>query len=155
MKSFIILLTLLTLTTSTQEINLQSKPLDIIKCLLQSEILINDLNKIIEIIKEGDYIKLILKIIEIYPSAYNEIKKCLNQSINLEGLFDFGCKLGDKTHCCWENSNGCCRPPKRFELCTQVITLCCKRKVYDEKTKKTVIQYYQGNYNEKKEKNFF
>ena len=55
MKSFIILLTLLTLTTSTQEINLQSKPLDIIKCLLQSEILINDLNKIIEIIKRRLY----------------------------------------------------------------------------------------------------
>ena len=69
MKSFIILITLLTITTSTQEINLQSKQLDIIKCLLQSEILRNNLNKLIEILKEGDYLKLILKKIEIYPST--------------------------------------------------------------------------------------
>ena len=153
MKSFIILITLLTITTSNQEINLQSKQLDIIKCLLQSEILRNNLNKLIEILKERDYLKLILKIIEIYPSTYNEVKKCLNQNINLERLFDHGCRLGNKNHCCWKNENGCCRPPKRFERCNQVITLCCKRKVFNPKTRKTTVEYYEGNYNEKKEKN--
>ena len=66
MKSFINLISLLTLIRSIQEINLQSKPLDIIKCLLPSETLIKYLNKLIEIIKEGEYLKLILKIIEIY-----------------------------------------------------------------------------------------
>ena len=90
MKSYIIFITLLTIITSTREKNLKSKALSIIKCLLQSETSINDLNKIIEIIKEGDFLKLILKIIEIYPSIYNEIKKCLNQKINLEKLFDHG-----------------------------------------------------------------
>ncbi len=111
------------------------------------------MNKIIEIIKEGDFLKLILKIIEIYPSTYNEVKKCLNQNINLERLFDHGCRLGNKNHCCWKNENGCCRPPKRFERCNQVITLCCKRKVFEQKTRKTTVEYYEGNYNEKKEKN--
>ncbi len=84
MKSYIIFITLLTIITSTREKNLKSKPLSIIKCLLQSETLINDLNKIIVIIiKEEDFLKLILKIIEIYPTIYNEVKKCLNQNINL------------------------------------------------------------------------
>ena len=152
MKSFVILISLLILTISTQEINYQSKFLDTVKCSLQSEALINDFNKLIEIIKEEDYIKLILKIIEIYPSVYNEVQKCLNQNINLEAIYDYGCKLGNKDHCCWKNGNGCCRPPKRFELCSQVMTICCKRKVYDRKTKKTTIEYYEGNYNEKKEK---
>ena len=149
MKPFIILITLLTLTISIQEINLQSKPQDIIKCLLQSEILINDLNKLIEIIKEEDYLKLILKIIEIYPNAYNEIKKCLNQNVNL-GLSN-GCQLGSKNRCCWENANRCCRPPTRFEKCVNQRTICCKMKVYDYINKRTTIQYYEGNSYDKKE----
>ena len=37
----------------------------------------------------------------------------------------YGCHLGDKDECCWMNNNGC-----------------CKRKVYDEKTGKTTIEYY-------------
>ena len=149
MKLFIILITLLTLTTSIQEINLQSKPQDIIKCLLQSETLINDLNKLIEIIKEGDYLKLILKIIEIYPNAYNEIKKCLNKNVNL-GISS-GCQLGSKNRCCWENATRCCRPPTRFEKCVNHRTICCKMKVYDYINKRTYIEYYEGNSYDKKE----
>ncbi len=144
MKSYIIFITLLTIITSTREKNLKSKALSIIKCLLQSETSINDLNKIIEIIKEGDFLKLILKIIEIYPSIYNEIKKCLNQKINLEKLFDHGWRLGNKNNCCWKNENECYLPPKRFEFCNQAITFCYKKIVFIQKTKKTT-KYYQGN----------
>ena len=54
----------------------------------------------------------------------------------------YGCHLGDKDECCWMNNNGCCKPPKRGQMCTQAFRRCCKRKVYDEKTGKTTIEYY-------------
>ena len=79
MKSLIILFALFSLISS-EEINLQSKkPIEIVTCLLQSEVLMKDLNKLIELIKEGDYMKLVLELIEMYPAAYQEIMKCVNQ----------------------------------------------------------------------------
>ena len=62
--------------------------------------------------------------------------------LSLVSNYRYGCHLGDKDECCWINSDGCCAPPKRGEGCNQAITRCCKRKVYDEKTGKTTIEYY-------------
>ena len=45
------------------------------------------------------------------------------------------------TKCCWLNSNGCCQPPKRGQMCTMALRACCKTKVYDEKTKTYKIVY--------------
>ena len=83
MKCIILLLSLFTLSFQ-QEIILQSQPLDVVKCLLQSEVLLNDLKRIVELIKEKDYLKLVFELIEMYPSAYEEIMKCLQTDINLE-----------------------------------------------------------------------
>ena len=83
MKYIILLLSLFTLSFQ-QEIILQSQPLDVVKCLLQSEVLLNDLKRIVELIKEKDYLKLVFELIEMYPSAYEEIMKCLQTDINLE-----------------------------------------------------------------------
>ena len=139
MKSLIILFALFSLISS-EEINLQSKkPIEIVTCLLQSEVLMKDLNKLIELIKEGDYMKLVLELIEMYPAAYQEIMKCVNQEINLNT--EYGCKLGDKDKCCWMNNNGCCKPPKRGQMCTQAFRRCCKRKVYNEETGQYTIEY--------------
>ena len=121
--------------TLSEEIN--TKPLDTVKCLLDSEIILKDINKIIELIKEGDYSKLILELIEMYPEGYNEIFKCMNKEVNLK--FGYGCELGDKDKCCWVNHNGCCKPPKRGQMCTQALRTCCKTKVYDETTGKYTI----------------
>ena len=83
MKCIILLLSLFTLSFQ-QEIILQSQPLDVVKCLLQSEVLLNDLKRIVELIKEKDYLKLVVELIEMYHSAYEEIMKCLQTDINLE-----------------------------------------------------------------------
>ena len=56
------------------EITLQSQPLDVIKCLLQSEVLLNDFKRIVELI-------------EMYPSAYEEIMNCIQTDINLQSLY--------------------------------------------------------------------
>ncbi len=87
MKCIILLLSLFTLSFQ-QEIILQSQPLDVVKCLLQSEVLLNDLKRIVELIKEKDYLKLVVELIEMYPSAYEEIMKCLQTDINLEKSLD-------------------------------------------------------------------
>ena len=49
MKYLILIISLFTLSIQ-QEITLQSQPLDVIKCLLQSEVLLNDFKRIVELI---------------------------------------------------------------------------------------------------------
>ena len=106
-----------------------------------------DLSRIIELVKEGDYLKLVVELIEMYPAAYEEVKKCLPEEINLESSsLQRSCKLGDNDSCCWLNRNGCCQPPKIGQMCTQALTTCCKRKVVDDKGKVT-IEYYRGKGN--------
>ena len=82
MKYLILIISLFTLSIQ-QEIILQSQPLDVIKCLLQSEVLLNDFKRIFELIKEKDYLKLIVELIEMYPSAYEEIMNYIQSDINL------------------------------------------------------------------------
>ena len=46
-----------------------------------------------------------------------------------------GCTIPEgETKCCWLNSNGCCQPPKRRQMCTMALKTCCKTKVFDEET---------------------
>ena len=103
-----------------------------------------DFNKIIELIKEKDYMKLLLELIEMYPNAYEEIKKCLSKEINLEAR-TYDCKLGNRDHCCWTNSNSCCGPRKPGQMCATVITTCCKRVVSNHERKTSKIEYYIGS----------
>ena len=54
----------------------------------------------------------------------------------------YGCKLKEgKDFCCWVNNNGCCKPPLEGQLCTMVITNCCKKKVCDELTGECYYEY--------------
>ena len=58
----------------------------------------------------------------------------------------YGCRIleGEDT-CCWQNSNGCCKPAKPHQLCPMVITYCCKQRVYDEDTKTYKYLYTKSN----------
>ena len=144
MKYLILIVSLFTLSIQ-QEITLQSQPLDVIKCLLQSEVLLNDFKRIVELIKEKDYLKLIVELIEMYPSAYEEIMNCLQTDINLQSLFK-ECNLGKRDRCCWENKNDCCEIHSIFKKCNKVKTTCCKVKVTDPITRKTTIKYEKSNF---------
>ena len=139
MKYLILIISLFTLSIQ-QEIILQSQPLDVIKCLLQSEVLLNDFKRIVELIKEKDYLKLIVELIEMYPSAYEEIMNCLQSDTNLQSLFK-ECNLGKRDMCCWVNNNDCCEIHSIFTKCNKVKTNCCKVKVTDPITGKTTIKY--------------
>ncbi len=55
MKILIVIILLLSLTYQ-QEIIFQSQPLDVIKCLFQLEVLLNDFKILVELIKEKDYL---------------------------------------------------------------------------------------------------
>ena len=146
MKTLILIIALLAFT-SEHELALESTPLDVVKCLLQSETLMKDFSRVIELVKEGDYFKLLLELIEMYPAAYEEVKKCLPQEINLESSkLARNCQLDDKDSCCWVNRNGCCKPPTKGQMCTQALTTCCKRKVVDVNGK-VHIEYYRGRGN--------
>ena len=144
MKYLILILSLFTLSIQ-QEIILQSQPLDVIKCLLKSEVLLNDFKRIFELIKEKDYLKLIVELIEMYPSAYEEIMNCLQSDINLQSLFK-DCNLGKSDRCCWENNNDCCEIHSIFKKCNKVKTYCCKVKVTDPITGKTTIKYEKSKF---------
>ena len=139
MKYLILIISLFTLSIQ-QEIILQSQPLDVIKCLLQSEVLLNDFKRIFELIKEKDYLKLIVELIEMYPSAYEEIMNCLQSDTNLQSLFK-ECNLGKRDMCCWVNNNDCCEIHSIFTKCNKVKTNCCKVSVRDPITGKTTIKY--------------
>lgn len=55
-------------------------PIEVVTCLFQSEKFIEDVNKIIALVKEGDLQKLILSLLEMYPSIYEEFQKCFEYS---------------------------------------------------------------------------
>ena len=41
----------------------------------------------------------------------------------------YNCTIPEgKEECCWINPNGCCIKSNEFQVCTQVITQCCKNK---------------------------
>ena len=66
--------------------------------------------------------------------------------VSLTSIVDeetYGCKIpksGEgKDQCCWVNGNGCCKPPQPNQLCTMVITTCCKKRVIDDNGRVTYV----------------
>lgn len=82
MKKFIFLLAFIFISSETVMPN--KSPLPIIQCLLTSDILIKDIQKIIELFKSGKKIEeIIFPIISMYPEIYSEVTRCLNAEITL------------------------------------------------------------------------
>ena len=88
----ILIIALIALTTS--QINLEAaKPLPVIKCLLESEVIKKDIPVVIEAVKQfmedQNVLNLVVKIMAIYPEVEAEVKRCLAaQGINLKGIDD-------------------------------------------------------------------
>ena len=84
MKSILILSLLFVCVFSAEkakpvELESASDIIDIIKCFLGKEELITDVKDIIEIIKSGDYSKLITVAFKVYADVTAAIKECLPQ----------------------------------------------------------------------------
>jgi hypothetical protein len=88
----ILLIALIALTTS--QIDLESaKPLPVIKCFLESEVIKKDIPIVIDAVKkfmeDKNAFNLIAKLLGIYPELEAEVKRCLaEQGINLKGIGD-------------------------------------------------------------------
>ena len=78
----ILLLSLLFVCVFTQEttpVEHSNDIIDIVKCFLGKEELITDIKDIIEIIKSGDYSKLITIAFKVYADVTTAIKECVPQ----------------------------------------------------------------------------
>ena len=84
MKSIIILSLLFVCVFSSEtspKVNQSNDIIDIVKCFLGKEELITDIKDIIEIVKSGDYSKLITVAFKVYADVQSAIKDCLQQDI--------------------------------------------------------------------------
>jgi len=71
---------------SDSEISLSSSPIEVITCILQNKIIIDNLKLLIEDLKDGDLTNIITTFISIFPSTYEEIIKCQSTTANYENL---------------------------------------------------------------------
>jgi len=71
---------------SDSEISLSSSPIEVITCILQNKIIIDNLKLLIEDLKDGDLTNIITTFISIFPSTYEEIIKCQSTTTNNENL---------------------------------------------------------------------
>jgi hypothetical protein len=90
MKS-ILLLALIALTTS--QIDLQSEPIPVIKCLISSPVLQKDVPILIEAVKtfmeDKNVLVFVSKILALYPEIEKEVKRCFaEEGIVLESSMD-------------------------------------------------------------------
>ena len=78
MKSYVlILLAIISLSQAS------TSPIEVVKCLFKSEQLKKDVSKVISAIATKDYLKVLRTVIEVFPTVYSEVNKCLNQEIQL------------------------------------------------------------------------
>ena len=78
MKSYaLILLAIISLSQAS------SSPIEVVKCLIKSEQLQKDVSKVVSAILSKDYMKILQTVIEVFPTVYSEVTKCLNQEIQL------------------------------------------------------------------------
>ena len=63
---------------ATHRIQYKSPVSNVVKCLLKSEVLVDDVTKIIELIEKKEFFNLISELITMYPKAYEEVKRCFN-----------------------------------------------------------------------------
>ena len=97
MKSILILSLLFVCVFSAEEtkpVELESASdiIAIVKCFLGKDELIADIDEIIEIIKSGDYSKLMTLAFKVYADVTAAIKECVPQTSDLQGMFDFSKK---------------------------------------------------------------
>ena len=86
----ILLLSLLFVCVFTEEtapVAQSNDIIDIIKCFIGKEEIITDIKDIIEIIKSGDYSKLITIAFKVYADVTAAIKECVPQEIELQGTW--------------------------------------------------------------------
>ena len=93
MKSILILSLLFVCVFSAEEaepIELESASdiIAIVKCFLGKKELIADATEVIEIIKSGDYSKIITVAFKIYSDVTAAIKECVPQEIELQSKFN-------------------------------------------------------------------
>ena len=84
MKSIIILSLLFVCVFSSEispKVTSSNDIIDIVKCFLGKEELITDIKDIIEIVKSGDYSKLITIAFKVYADVQSAIKDCLPQDL--------------------------------------------------------------------------
>ena len=85
----LLILTLLCFISSTptsQEETDLSFSIEPIKCLLQSEIISKDIQELISLLLEQDYIQIVMKAIEFFPAIKSEVTKCFIETPNLSGM---------------------------------------------------------------------
>ena len=63
MKILALLFLSLITFSSSQKVALKVTPIDFVKCVFTSETLLKDINRVIELVKEGDCMKLLLELI--------------------------------------------------------------------------------------------
>ena len=109
MKSYVlILLAIISLSQAS------TSPIEVVKCLIKSEQLQKDLSKVISAIATKDYIKILQAVIEVFPTVYSEVTKCLNQEFQ---LFSTMRNLENKkpSECVSKCFRGCQHLKKYFE----------------------------------------
>ena len=81
MRTYIIFLSILSLVLSSPaEANTEIKDyIEIAKCFLNQTELINDVIEVVEIIKSGDYSKLLTVAFKLYADGQAAVKKCLSK----------------------------------------------------------------------------
>ena len=64
---------------SKEDIELAFSVLEPIKCMIQSEIISKDVQELVSLLLEQDYIQLIMKGIEFFPEIKTEVTKCFTE----------------------------------------------------------------------------
>ena len=102
--------------SSSHEVALKVTPIDFVKCVFFFLTLLKDINRVIELVKEGDYMKLVLELIEMFPKAYEEVNKCLNPEVVLYASQKLKCNMENRTFytCTWYSKDSCCNLYKLF-----------------------------------------
>ena len=90
MKQLVLVLLLLVAVSSTEvpkESNDIKEYIEIVKCFLNQENLVNDVVSLVDIIKSGEYDKLLSLAFKLYTDGSAAVKECITKDeINLEGI---------------------------------------------------------------------
>ena len=104
---------------------LYQSPIDIIKCLSSSPIIVKDVLELIELVKKQEYIKIISYLIEKYPEIQQEVLKCLENTKELKTAAE---NENESNHSCWvvdKNSCLACYRKQSIEISEEEIEKTC------------------------------
>ena len=98
---FVLIAAVLACGPSEEQIQLQQgidEYIEIIKCFLGKTELISDITSVIEVIKSGDYTKLLPLAIQVYTHVTAALKECLvPKEVSLEGISTPACLVACQT----------------------------------------------------------